>query len=252
MGLATLLLTTGSAAAQENLVAEPYPGAVKVHFWGEETELDRDQGFYAKEDVSEVRNHYEQRHGPMSEGALSGQESGIVYSRPLMSRQEVRSFVSILPEPAGIVLRALDPERHTAPYAHRVVEPFFEQLRQVVALGDADREEYEAAEERFRHLAWSYFQLTDQRNESGERLATDEIILRECRSRQQQGMDEEELAAELQRLYMAGKFEEAQQLSESVGGMGSWDHWIDCLERLEEEAYKTLMVIHKHPSLWDE
>lgn len=249
-------------ASQQRLVVERYPGSVEVAFWGEETGLDRDAGFYAKEDIQEVRKFYERKYGPMSRRDLysymfdkneAEEESGsYLFSRVIMDREEVADYVKILPEPAGVELQALDPGKHTASYTHRAVEPYFERLRQVVAIGDAGEKEYRTAEERYRHLAWSYYQKTEERDDSGRRLAMDQVIYNGCRNRQQQGMNEVELAAKLQQLYMAGKFEEAQKLSENIGGQGSWDRWIGCLEELESHAYKTLIVIHKHPSIWEE
>lgn len=254
-----LLGATIAAVAQPDLVAEVYPDAVEVAFWAENRELKRTEGFYTKADIEEVRAFYEQKYGPMQNDYLYGQSLGaqkgiwpFVFSKQIMSMEEVRNYVTILPEPAGVELRALDPEQYVAPYAHRAVEPYFEMLRQVVAVDEADQEEYKEAEEQFRHLAWLYYQKTEEVDESGKRLTMDQVIYRRCRDAQQQGMSEEELAAKLQKLYMAGKFDEAQELSERAGGYRSWDHWIGCLEELEEQAYKTLIVIHKHPSDWKE
>lgn len=67
------------------------------------------------------------------------------------------------------------------------------------------------------------------------------------------GKEKQELADRLQRLYAAGKFDEAKKLSDRVAARGNvdrWSYWVDFLKDLDAHAYRTRITIDVDPRSW--
>ncbi len=70
---------------------------------------------------------------------------------------------------------------------------------------------------------------------------------------QDSNKDRQPYAEQLQRLYMAGKFDEAKKLTDSMTAgihQGHWGDWLAFLKELEANAYRTRIVIGVDPQSW--
>ena len=292
--LATFALaTSGSvlprqAAAQQGavkLIAPVYPGAIPVSHQDDEDDrrnmarrwewrLDgalfpyATRLFISKDSLETVRAYYDKEVGEMQKGSLSY----LRMSQLAMPEENLRPGPYVFAHTLGwdentligVELRALEPKEERAPTKYDAVGPIFDRLMAGHLTGQATGAQFDALVEEYKHLAWMFYPLTDERDQSERRLTMDEVVVNECEKQAAGGMSpqeieakREELGAEIQQLAMQGKnqelrakMQELQGLNEQAvgaGGMDTWDTWVDCLKKMEAEGYRTLISIHLQP-----
>jgi hypothetical protein len=257
-------------AGKEQLLAPVYPGSVRYPSEALGYDFTYTAAFLSKDDLETVRAFYERELGPARKGGLtdfsySQSESvdGYVYSWPIMSQSEVYEYVDFgesgRPGGRGSITTPV-PESVDDPSRYPVVGPIFDRLQEIVRSGDAmravgmvgDQKSYSRADldevvERYGYLAWrNYLPVGDD-----IRQTTAWAIVERCKKENKP--DKQALQARIQELTMQGKPEEATQLAMSMMGGGGayfWDAWIECLDEIEQNAYRTWIAINEHPSVW--
>ena len=275
LGQEDAVATSGSvlpqqAAAQQGtakLIAPTYPGAISVPHENEEGYLsewrviysysrdvftDKTRSFFSKDPIETVRAYYDREIGEMQNrplGAFSeSMKPGPYIFARLMGRYE--GGPGELTQFFGIELRALEPREVDTPTNYPAVGPIFQKLTVGQISGQATQGQFDALVEEYKHLAWMFYPLTDERNERGRRLVMDKVVFNQCVKQAAGGMSREEVMAKMAELTQQGRTQELQKLMEKVmgaGGSSSWDTWVDCLKKLEDEGYRTLITIHLQP-----
>jgi hypothetical protein len=274
-------IAAGNAAAQtagageEQLLAPIYPGSVRYPRDELGIGFAYTAAFLSKDDLATVKAFYERelgpfQDGPLDEGTYSADQRapGYVYSRVIVPTAEVLKYISYgeLGTPdAGMVIAAVEPKQVDDPSSYPVVGPIFEKLQEIIQLQSAgqtagfevakghDAAELEQVIERYKDLAWRHYLPSDEEKPwTGNRPTIAEAIVERCEKENKP--DKEALATRIQQLVMQGKAEEAQKLAMSMveggGESGSWDVWVECLQEIEKNAYRTWIAIDEHPSVW--
>ena len=264
-----------AGAGQEQLLAPVYPGSVR--YPPEELGFNFvfTAAFLSKDDPKTVMAFYESKLGPFEAadehgGVLWTGEvtEGQVYSRVIVPVDEVKKYVNFGESgtpPAGIIVSAVEPSPVDDPSDYPVVGPIFEKLQEIIQLQGAgqtagfevakghDPAELEEVVERYKDLAWRHYLPSDEEKPwTGSRPTIAEAIVERCKKENKP--DKEALQARIQQLVMQGKAEEAQKLAMSMveagGESGSWQVWLECLQEIEKNAYRTWISINEHPSVW--
>lgn len=281
-GAGLLGAPTGLQGQEARLVAPAPAGAVPRGAEGE---------FLARATMADVRGFYDGRYGPARadgdgwrgpgavaelDGALyweviSFDESRVITGEPLNEAMQTTA--------AGVTLEGPLPDPEAGDPEPRVVGPYYRELRTIVRAGAAMPEVERPATasdiapilRKYRHLATLHFPVVQ--TEEGQ-VPFPEVHFDRCEERLRSPaadvMSEEErqaAATRLQELYMLGKFEEAQRLTERIAGTatiaGGRDrllaalslegvkHWEGCLTELAEEGYPLLVRISTHPETWE-
>lgn len=258
---ATLALLAGpwgspvTARAQQpapDLVAPVYPGSVVVEVLEDENLPDGTRAFLSRDPIDAVKRFYERESGPMERASLS--DLGVpdelrdesFGTRPFVFARRVEGGHRDL---RGVQVSAREPrEGAGAPSVYPAVGPIFQRLQMGMLNNEAPQARFDELVEEYRHLAWRYYPVSDEEAQSGERLTTDEVVVRRCEERAGGGRSSADLQAEMEALTRSGRFEEAAALGERLmgaAGSSSWDVWVECLKRLEEVGYRTLILIHE-------
>lgn len=251
------------AAAQERpLLAPVYPGAAPIPP-ADHDDLGKDRrfeesthslvsgmrSFLTVDPIDEVRAFYDAEVGDLQPGSLSYLHApGMLELDPLV-------FARFLGRDAnesriGIEIRSREPRDERAPRNYDAVGPIFEKLFMGHTAGQATRQQFDAAVDQYKHLSWMFYLLTDERDIRGRRLSTDAVVVGGCQREAGGGMSPEEMAEKMQQLAAEGNLREMQQLAQQArggGGLGTWDLWMGCLEKLEAVGYRTLITIPIRP-----
>ena len=261
---------TTTVAQQDTtmLLAPTYPGALLVPYHNDqdpreimkrfgvvETPAFTDQTltFLSKDPIDVVRAFYDGDIGPLENGSLEylrvpeGMRSETmkpgpyVYARPL-GRNKFTDFI-------GVEIHAIEPREVNSPTTYEAVGPVFERLMMGQAAGHATQEQFDELVEQYKHLAWMFYPPSDQFSSRELRLTMDQVAYGSCEEGAGGGMSQEELGAKIQELGRQGRIREMEalipQLMGSAGMSSSgWDIWVDCLKKVEAEAYWTLITIH--------
>ena len=253
------------------LVVRTYPGSTPVVHADEDNHDRRwkiaDAGqvftgdtrsYLSKDSLDTIRAYYDNEVGKMQSGSLSyltepegmRSENGdppdpYTYAYPVGRV----AFVGLI----GVEVRALKPiEDHFIRYP--IVGPIFDRLNFGVGSRDTSKEKFDSLVDEYKHLAWMYYPVSEQRSGHGRLLSTDEVVFDGCEKEAGGGMSPEEMQAKMQQLMAEGKMQEMLQLSEKMmgaggaSGVGSEDIWIECLKEMEGQGYNTLIAIHVGPA----
>ncbi|MCH8935781.1 MAG: hypothetical protein IIB90_08660 [Gemmatimonadetes bacterium] len=260
---------TNTAARQDTtkLLAPTYPGALLVPYHNDQDPresmnrfgvgtpafTDQTRTFLSKDPMDVVRAFYDGEIGPLENGSLEylrvpeGMRSETmkpgpyVYARPL-GRNKFTDFI-------GVEIHAIEPREERSPHLYDAVGPIFERLSYGQASGQATKAQFDELVEEYKHLAWMFYPPSDQLSSRGRRLMMDQVAYGTCGEEAGGGLSQEELAEKIQELGRQGRIREMQaliaQLMGSAGASSSgWDIWVDCLKKVEAEAYWTLITIH--------
>ncbi len=108
---------------------------------------------------------------------------------------------------------------------------------------------------RFEHLTWCYFPYAEELDSRGKPVPMDKYLL-DNHSRPGKPLtteDLEKMYAQAQALAIAGRTEEAAAIGEQMTGgtpSADWDGHIRLLEKIDEYAYRTVIVINTDPAGW--
>ena len=214
---------------------------------------DNTVSFFSKDSIDKVRAYYKSEVGEMQQGSLSYlripeemrsktmHTGGYTYAG-VIGRNDNSEFI-------GVELRALEP-KHVHPGQYPAVGPIFEKLQMGQASGQATKQQYDDVVNEYKYLATMFYPLTDERSDRDRRLSADEVVVSGCQQDAGGGMSPEQLEAKMKQLMAEGNMKEMQKLAQNMqgaSGMGSWDVWVDCLKKMENAGYKTLITIHVRP-----
>ena len=250
--LASLAPAPLAAQAGPALIAPVYPGAVAVERLADRSFASEVRAFLTKDPIQAVKAFYDREVGEMENVELSdvnraaelrsgrsNRGAPYVYAVGLDRKQ----FLGAL----GVEISALEPRDERAPTNYDAVGPVFDKLMTGQLAEEATQEQYDSLVEEYRHLAWKFYFLTDETSDHGRELTADQVAFQGCADDATGGLSTEEIMAKMQAAYATGDFAAAQEIAEQMagaGGIGSWDTWVDCLKKIEAEAYTTLIVIH--------
>jgi hypothetical protein len=260
-----LFVLAAPVLAQPGLVAPVYPGAEQVDesgyligglifggHAGQRTmfllrdELEQVSAFYAGQGMEP---------GARRSARFAGLQAELRY-REVLSQADSRSRLSdyTLARPAGIQLLAIRPR-----------EPgvYLGALRESVAKGYHSEAELDEVAGRFAYLESCVFPA--MRDENGQWRPADEVLAERYYAQRQGGFtaaatDIDAVAKQIEDLVMQGRMEEAQVLMQqmaaglgAVEGVATADPWQDgirFLEELEQNAYRSVLLIDMKPEQW--
>ncbi|MEG6551718.1 hypothetical protein V6C53_15940 [Desulfocurvibacter africanus] len=284
--LAILALLPAAAVAGDKLLAPVYPGAVAAGVptdpeqfpsgsrYSNEAGSPFARVFLSKDPIEKVRAFYEQKLGAMDNTFFTGKtwegEWPFAYSKILvMADKRFDMSTGMGGEvPAGLEISALDPAELRAgeDLYWPSVGPFFERLQGMTVTGGLSRSEYEGLIKKYGCLGARHYAVGKQADEGGNLMLVDEAIFKAVENKMSAPIaaapSAVEFQAKAQRLMAEGKYDEFTKLNEqymasmaamqqnSTGPEGA-KLLKDGLTELERNAYRTLIVIHLHPSQWD-
>jgi len=254
-----------SVGGGSGLAVREYPGSTPVvhtdennkgwktpdagHVFNMET-----RSYLSRDSLNTVREYYDKKVGKMRNGSLEyltvpegmrseGMRPGpYIYAYPVGRRANTGLI--------GVEVQALEPmEKHFIRYP--AVGPIFEKLNVSVVSGKTSQKRFDSLIDEYKHLAWMFYPLSDQRSRHGKLLSMDQVVFNGCVEKSGGGMSPEEMQAKMQQLMAQGRMQEMQQLAQDMmgaSGAGSEDVWVDCLKAMEGEGYNTLVTIHVGPS----
>lgn len=227
-----------SAGGRSGLVAPSYPDSAPVVYADEDNQdrrwkiADAGQGFsgetrsyLSKDSLDTVRAYYDKEVGKMQSGSLSyltapeGMRANQDRPEPYIYAYPVdrTAHMGLI----GLEIRALKPiEDHFIRYP--IVGPIFERLNYGVGSGDTSKEKFDSLVDEYKHLAWMYYPVSEQRSGKGKLLSKDEVVFDGCKKEAGGGMSAEEMQAKMQQLMAEGKMQEMLQLSEKLMGPAAW------------------------------
>ena len=250
--LASLASAPLAAQAGPNLIAPVYPGAVVVERLADRSFQSEVRAFLTKDPLATVRAFYDREVGAMQNlriqdlnvpeelrSEMSRKDNPYVYAIGLGREQHTGVL--------GVEISVLEPQDEGAPNTYEAVGPVFEKLMMGQVAGEATKEQFDSVVEQYRHLSWKFYLPTDKTSDHGLELTADQVAFQSCEGGASGGLSTDEIMGKMQAAYAKGDFDEAQKLSElmmGAAGMSGWDTWMDCLKKIEEEAYTTLITIH--------
>lgn len=281
--LAMLVLQPAMAAAGDKLLAPVYPGAVAVdiplnsgqteQYYTGEASSPFVRVFLSKDPIEKVRAFYEQKFGRMENRYFTGWdwegEWPFAYMKTL-AKADPRFDLSMgmaSEVPAGVEIRAEDPSKvlvESETYWPGVGR-FFERLQLLTATNGLSKAEYDGLVKKYGYLGARYYAVGKRTDEDGKRLMVDEAIFKAAEDKigaPLNQMSAEEYQARAQQLMAEKRYDEYAKLNEqftasmmaaqqnATGPTGA-KVYKEGLAELERNAYRTLIVIHLHPSQWD-
>jgi hypothetical protein len=248
IALAILCSATGLVLAQGKLASDVYPGAVRVAVTGTEAvTLGRagvsngSQAFLSKDDPAKVEAFYKAKARSVAPGTVK-------WSKYFVTREW--SAGELGTEQAGVTVydRSGEPGRQC---------PVLRELQSLVQPKGHTKADYDALEAKYRHLNVSYFSFSEKKDRYGAAPDLEQVLLEEFRSqRRASGKQINDLNVEVgkkvQELLKQGKMEEAMAYAnkarveaESNAGakQDQWPLLVGILEKLDKEAFRTLIVI---------
>jgi phage anti-repressor protein len=240
--------------------------------------------FYVRQPIEEVVAFYEKNKGPMEEVRPGQEYRNVVRHPPRYKASDEPDLIGVLVFSAAPVEN--DPERSVQRMqdAHHGIIPdeametlhdrcrskHFENLRTMVHMLDHyNWSDFEEVCSRFGHVEWAYFQPTDEIDQQGRRMSMDQILLVE--HQKNLGMVDQEMdpaAMEsffkhMLELQLQGRSQEVDELVRQLedqiltgmqmdrqGPLDKWNEWLEYLSRLDQHAYRTMIIIHLDPSSW--
>jgi hypothetical protein len=289
--LMTLLLTAWCAGpAHADLVAPVYPGAVPAPLEVSEQMQPYEQVFFSRDAIDQVVAFYRTRLGEMAPWRHPQAQRGYHY---ITGKGPIREKASLIPYELGVFVSAPRlKEGHDQPQPAQPGAPgvtpeiagadqrcffndFFQPLRNMVGLLEhRDWQQFNAICQRYHHLTWSMFAMTEERDQRGRPMRMDQVLVRDYRPSGQPpasevaDADPEKMGARMQALMMAGRRDEARALAEQMAAQAKrqnhgpgmrleggkvaddWDDWLALLEQIDQHAYRTRILIHRDPSTW--
>ncbi|RMG53866.1 MAG: hypothetical protein D6717_10515 [Gammaproteobacteria bacterium] len=253
-----------AAVTAAELVAPVYPGAVHAP----EYDTGRFEAWLSKDAPERVSAWYRQalRKAPVEAAGkhdwfvvLTQQEVGrILQASGGHWTEAVEAGVDVRRHP--LATHGADVER-----TRRQVTPcrsdHFLVLRDLVNRGKGSQEEFDRLCGAYAWIEHAYYRLHDP---GGLRQPMDQYLLAQARQRLtggagQSAMDAEALGRRMQELAQQGRLEEAARLAQQFQGAhgasaelpaDAWEQWVAHLKRVADNAYRTMIRIHKHPSRW--
>lgn len=139
----------------------------------------------------------------------------------------------------------------------------FSDLRHLLSQGMGNAEEFEELCDDFAWIESAFYRIHDP---DDRRQPMDEYLLAQTQSETRgaaraSGESAAELGERMQQLSLAGKYSEANELmmkllelqqASATPASDGWDRWIEHLETVAENAYRTKLVINKKPLEWRE
>ena len=273
---AFITASVGVSPVTAELLAPVYPGAVPADKELKAHEKPFERAFYTREPIEEVAAFYEN-----AAGSLDAVRPGQLYENVV--RHPPKYKASFEPERIGVRIASDAPAPEDAPdmsalppeirkmQPNRCQSGHFERLRIMAQQSDKHSwDDFKAVCDRFDHLDWAYFGITDETDRRGRPMRKDALMLAEQTEKMgmkdPEDMDAEAIAQRMAQLQQQGRQREAaemgrrlQQQAMQSAGMGSgkemddnWDEWVGYLERLDKHAYRSLIRIHLDPSQWPE
>ena len=253
-----------AAADADKLLIASYPNSVRFVYLEDKQTIAQDkrlkpirrlqsaniQAFYTRDTVEKVKAYYENQLGPFRNGPLAAKSSGhieidpvITYSKIVLPATQVAALTSKRSAwPLGIEFHALNADVHTQGSDDQFtsVGPYFGKLLNLTDTCSAELA-YSFVASEHRHLAASFFQLTDRKTADGKRMTIDEVIYADCDAKSN---------AEAHLVKHRGEARSAGESSAMMDHEGAWDKWVACLKKLDQHDFKTLIIIDRHPSQW--
>lgn len=254
-----------SAGGGSGLVVREYPGSTPVVHADEDNQgwkippaayvfIRETRAYLSRDSLDTLRAYYDKEVGKMQNGSLEyltvpegmrseGMRPGsYVYAYPVGRRANTGLI--------GVEVRALEPtDEHFTRYP--AVGPIFEKLNVSVVSGKTSQKRFDSLVDEYKHLAWMFYPLSDQRSQRGKLLSMDQVVFNGCVEESGGGMSPEDMQVKMQQLMAQGRMQEMQQLAQDMmvaSGVGSEDVWVDCLKEMEGEGYNTLVTIHVGPA----
>ncbi|TVR79154.1 MAG: hypothetical protein EA412_06980 [Chitinophagaceae bacterium] len=236
--------------------------------WLSDFQIDgqRQKAFYVKRDPEEVKAYYEDLHSSAS------RDGDNIWKIEVMSRRDVTEFTSgrdVSAEAANVRVYSAAPREN--PFVARAfVELENSYLSRFSNLSTREKsrrkndEELQSVLRQYEFLKRAFFPRTSQKrtlNDGTEVFKGLEEVLFErffADSDQIRAMRLQEYLDQYANLIVEGKLEEAASVSERIDALSKtasnstdmWNHAINYLEELRKLAYRTLLVIDRHPSEW--
>ena len=276
MAAAFLAASFGASPVAAELLAPVYPGAVAADKELKAHEKPFERAFYAREPIEELAAFYENAAGP-----LEAVRPGQLYENVV--RHPPKYKASFEPERIGVRIASDAPAPEDSPamsglpaeirkmQPNRCQSEHFERLRIMAQQsGKHSWDDFGAVCDRFDHLDWAYFEITDETDQRGRPVRKDAVMLADQKEKMglkaPEDMDAEAIAQRMAQLQQQGRHREAAEMGRRLqkqamqnAGMGSggemddnWDEWVGYLERLDKHAYRSLIRIHIDPSQWPE
>ncbi len=277
---ALLILAAGQARA--DLMAPAYPGAVPANEELNWHEPYFEEAFFVREPVEEAAAFYEREFGPMEEVRAGEKYQNVRRQAPrflasfepdyigvrVYAKAATGSFPS---ETRGMTREEVARIKETLP--DRCQSEHFAGLRLIAQQHDSyDWKDFQSVCDGLEHIDRAYFQLTDQKDDSGAYLRKDQVLLAEqeknlgIMTTEQIEDSAEDLAQRIQELQQQGRMQEMADLArqfqeQAMAGTGmspqgeaqdNWDEWVAYLERLDGYAFQTMVRINRDPSAWPE
>jgi hypothetical protein len=253
-------LTSLVVTAQKRLVAEVYPGAVQMHE-SEELVLTRNSGYstanaeiyLVKDEKAKVMAFYHKKL-KRSEKILPC-ENGDQYLEVQAQQNDDHGSLS-----AGVVISS-------NPYKKTDYEDIsgFDELRELVKLGYHSQEEFDKVYERYKYLNHAFFNSTSEEDKKEGGLLT---VQEQLYNRYTEKVMPVDMAAQLEAMVVSieklteeGKYEEAHTLTGKLQAemdkaatqfrqTDTWATWMEYFTILEQNAFKTMVIIHKPINQW--
>ncbi len=277
LAAAFLAASVAASPVAAELLSPVYPGAVPADKELKTHEKPFERAFYAREPIEEVAAFYEN-----AAGALETLRPGQLYENVV--RHPPKYKASFEPERIGVRIASDAPAPKDAPpmsalppeirkmQPNRCQSEHFEGLRLMAQQSDKySWVDFGAVCDRFEHLDWAYFEITNEKDQRGRPLRKDALMLAEQKEKMgmvaaPEYMDAEEIAQRMAQLQQQGRHREAAEMGRQLhkqvmqgAGMGAggemddnWEEWVGYLERLDTHAYRSLIRIHIDPSRWPE
>src|SRR2546422_80578 len=249
---------------ESSLVAAPYPGSITEPPAVASSEPNS-QTFYTKDSVEKVKAHYTKTLGEFEKKSEYNAEyfreaipSNVVMDilvKRGVEMGESREFAGVRLSGRGInpnvtVVNVLDELKGA--YLMRVNNLAVEDPS--TNIKHLEDPELKQAVARYEHIEWEYFPWAKEKHLDGVIFDKYFVAPEEAAAK-----EEQELVKKMTLLTTQGKYDEATKIGDRMTKLSSrhsdarakWDNAIKCLQEMEQNAYATRIVIHKHPSKWD-
>jgi len=250
--------------AHSSLLAPVYPGSVNIeHGQGPirnpyvpDTPMARQ--FYSKDDIDKVLDFYV---GHLGEPHHTTGGKGIYHEWKLKEIPGLIGRMYIATDNRDFSTEKLPDQPHMpegfegATLDCMAYEGFKPLIWMVEQLPDRSGKDFVEICKRFGHLTWCYFPYAKEPDSRGKPVPMDKYLL-DSHSRPGKPLtteDLEKMYAQAQALAIAGRSEEAAAIGEQMTGdtpSTDWDGHIRLLEKIDEYAYRTVIVINTDPAGW--
>lgn len=255
-------LTSLVVTAQKRLVAEVYPNAVTINTSEESLILTRNSGYstanveayLVKDEKNKVMAFYHKKHKKAKN--IRPCENGDQYLE-IQTQQQTGEYGSLS---AGVVISS-------NPYKKTTQEGIggFDELRDLVKLNFHTEDEFDKVYARYKHLNHAFFNSTSEKDTiDGGLLNLQEQLYKKYAEKAKPAdiaFQMEALVVKIEELTEAGKYEESHILTGKLRDLmdkptspvqqsDTWTVWMEYFNILEQNAYKTMIIIHKPIARW--